>query len=367
MKVFLIANDAGESKCIESINYELLKRSHETFIVCGNGKHLILNQTDISAALWSDIVLSTISNDNKAEIGIAQAARKQDPRKPIVVYAPGSYAFQLKGTEPLRDIVDLLLISNENEVAEAHALYSNARVKAIGNILYEEFAPTCSVEESRQIVGFAENKKIIFVPGNKAPSVNWPLFHSVVEATHRREILKHSPIIAIGLHPSTTPTEEDAERETKFYHDAVRFSRKVPVQIFTKFIMPSSILVTACDLLITACSTLAINAIYQRKPVIGFNFELMLADIEVNAGKKFEWKPEINGAADVIRRGSIDNLAIKIDELLWHKSTRLKLMQEKQKIHYPEPPNPGSTAKKAVDLIENLIESRKSGVGDTAP
>lgn len=257
-----------------------------------------------------------------------------------------------------------MLISNGSEIKTTQELYPNSRVKAIGNILYEDFAPTCSIDEARQIVEnfqLVENRKIIFVPGDKAPSVNWPLFHSVIEAMHRGQILEYSPTIAIGLHPGTTPTEEDAERETKFYYDTVRFSRKVPVQIFTKFTVPASVLVTACDLLITACSTLAINAIYQRKPVIGFNFELMIADIE------FEWEPEINGAAYVVRKGSIDNLAIKINELLSPQSLRLKLMREKQEEYYPTTPAPGSTAKKAVDLIENLIESRKTGMGNIAP
>lgn len=95
MKVFLIANDAGESRCAENINNELLKRGHETFIVCGNGKHLTLIQTDVGATLWSDVVLSTISNDNEAEVKLVQAevklvqiVREQDPKKPIVIYTP---------------------------------------------------------------------------------------------------------------------------------------------------------------------------------------------------------------------------------------------------------------------------------------
>ncbi|HEY4521718.1 MAG TPA: hypothetical protein VJH05_01095 [Candidatus Paceibacterota bacterium] len=356
MRAFLIANDAGESLCLQSIHKELLKRKNETFSIFGNGRHLKINQSDIAAMLWADVFIATISNDNEAEVGLAQIAREKNPNTHIVIYAPGSYAFQLKGTEPLREIVNLLLISNEEEVKKAQALYPNTRVESIGNILYEKDAvPTLTTEDAQKIVGFIENRKFIFVPGDKTESVNWPLFHSVIEAAHQKQVLQHYPAITIGLHPGTTPTIETAVKEIEIYRDIEKFSRKVPVKIFTKFSVPSSVLVTACDLMVTARSSLAVHAIYQRKPVIGLFFELMLANTEIGANKQFEWEPGIKKAARVIRNGSIEQLGTEMNQLLAYDSPILYEMRQNQQKNYPEPPKLGSIAKKAVDLIEQLL------------
>src|SRR3989344_3981919 len=200
MKVLLVANDAGESQCLENINNELLKRGYETYCIFGDGRHLTINQSDIGAVLWADIFIATISNNNEAEVGLAQMVHEKNSNTPIVIYTPGSYAFQLKGTEPLRNIVNLLLVSNDDEIEKARKLYPNARVEAIGNILYEEFAPACSIDEARQIIGFAENRKIIFVPGDNKDWcwINWFLFQSVIQAAYR--FLELCPMVVIGLH-----------------------------------------------------------------------------------------------------------------------------------------------------------------------
>ncbi|MDO8676927.1 MAG: hypothetical protein Q7K16_04795 [Candidatus Azambacteria bacterium] len=344
-KVFLVANDFGESVCIEKIGAELKNQGYEIIEVLGKGKNLVLTDEMVGRALSADLVVTAISEFNEMEVRLAVAVRNAMPNMPIVVYAPGRYAFRNKGATLLRSIADLLLVGNKDEVVEARMLYSKAKVAAIGNMLHEDFYPTLSVAEARQKAMVRDDQKLIFVPGDKRFGINWPLFHSVVEACHRESVQKHNPVVAIGIHPGDNTYKPDT------YQDLVKFSRKVPVKIFTRDVLPSSILVTACDLLVTAVSTLATAAAFQRKPVIGFYFENLVADLEMaQDGRPFNWEPERDGSAEVVREGSIDRLATSIEELLTPKG--FKTMRGLQEYHYPSPPAPGSTAKKAVELIK---------------
>ena len=345
--VFLIANDYGESRCLESISKELKERGYQTTDFFGFGKaHLVLTDEVVQQALKTDLLVTAISEYNKTEVELAVVVRKQNPSMPSAVYAPGRYAFRNAGAVPLRDMANFLFIGNNDELKEAVNTYLLARVSAVGNILHEEFHPAMSVEEARQKAGVENSQKLIFVPGDKRLGINWPLFHSVIEAAHRNIVKKFSPLVAIGIHPG------DNTYKPELYEDANKFSRDVPVKIFTRDVLSSSVLVTACDLMVTAVSSLATAAAFQRKPVIGFYFENLLIELErAQEGRKFEWEPERDMVAEVVRYGSVDLLAEAIARLLTpHGFRAMKALQE---YHYPSPPVHGSTAKKIVDILEN--------------
>src|SRR3989338_368518 len=344
MHFFLIANDYGESLCLDSISSELKQREHTTIEVFGRGKNLALTEKIVQQALDADVFITAISEFNEAEVALAKNVWNQKPCMPTVVYAPGRYAFRNKGATSLRGITDLLLVGNTDEVEEAKTLYPRAaQVAAVGNVLHENFYPELSMAEARKKIGVGDNQKLIFVPGDKRLGINWPLFHSVIEAAHRACVQRHSPMVAIGIHPGD-------QYPIDMYHDAEKDSRNVPVKIFMRDILTSAILVTACDLMVTAVSSLATMAAFQRKPIIGFYFENLLADAEdAQGGKPLECELESNKAAEVVRGGSVDLLAETISRLL--SPNGFRKMRRHQKIAYPEAPIPGSTAKKAVDII----------------
>ena len=319
-----------------------------TVEVFGKGKNLALTEEMVQQALKADIFVTAISEFNETEVALAKAVRSQKPRMSIAVYAPGRYAFRNKGAVSLRGIADLLLIGNKDEVTEAKTLYPRAaQVAAVGNVLHENFYPELSMAEARKKAGVGDNQKLIFVPGDKRLGINWPLFHSVIEAAHRACVQRYSPMVAICIHSGDPNPIE-------IYRDAEKYSRRVPVKFFTRDILISAVLVTACDLMVTAVSSLATAAAFQRKPVIGFYFENLTADLEMaQDGRPFLWEPEGHKAAEVVRGGSVDLLAETINRLL--SPNGFRKMRKRQETAYPKPPVPGSTAKKAVDFITCLL------------
>ena len=347
-KAFLVANDFGESACIEKIDAELKNQGYETVKVLGKGKNLTLTYEMVKQASEAGILITAISEFHETEVKLAVAVRKARPDMPIVVYAPGWYAFRIKGAIALRGIADLLLVSNQREVSEAETLYPRAKkVAAVGNLLHEEFYPSCSVAEARQKAVVENDRALIFIPGDKGPRINLPLFESVVAAAHRERIQKHKPVVAIGIHPGDNTYLPDMYQNLS--------DKDVPVKIFTRDILPSATLVLACDLLVTALSTLAVAAAFQRKPVIGFYCENLLADTEAVQGSRvINWELENNGAALVVHKESVDLLEKTMAVLLQTNSLPAKQMKINQMQNYPEPPVPGSTAKKAVELIKLL-------------
>lgn len=348
MDIFLVADDFGESECLEKIANAFHKRGHTTTKFLGFGKKLVLTDSVLRQALKANILLASISGDSEMERHLTSVVR-QHTNMPVVVYSINKYAFRNEKATALREIADVLLVSSEDEIPEARTLFSNAKkIEAIGNIMHEDYYPALSRFESRKIAGVSEEQKLIFVPGDKCIGINWPLFYSVIEAAHCITVQIHTPVVSLGIHPG------DATYRREIYSDLVKYSRGVPVKIYTRDVLNSSILVTACDLLVTACSSLAVAAAFQRKPIIGFFFENMLAEYEDVYGT-FKWEPAENESALVVRSGSIDSLSRAMHSLLLPHSSDSRYMKKKQEDNYPAPPALGSTAKKAVDIILQTI------------
>ncbi|MEK7585309.1 MAG: hypothetical protein AAB455_02265 [Patescibacteria group bacterium] len=353
-KIAVVAADYGESRCVGSVSAELNARGHECKELLGHGKPMLVDGGIIDRLLEGQgLLLVAISENDEMEVAIAKRANEKGI--PVAIYAPGNGAYSKTSAAPLRDFASLLLLGNKADEEGAKGLFPQAEVFVVGNVLHEDGYPAVSREESRQMLGVAEDEKVIFVPSDKRLGINWPLFHSVIEACHRGQVLEHKPVIVFGLHPGDP-------NSITCYTEAATFSRKVLVLVKAKQDMPGTQIVPGCDLMVTACSTLAEVAAYQRKPVIGFFFESLLADIEGQRGDQpFVWNLEENGAAVVVRRGSIDDLSQKIDELLTSRESHLWRhlhMRKNQERHYPTPPEPGSTAKRAADVIEGKFFPR---------
>ncbi|MBI2466106.1 MAG: hypothetical protein HYV66_02680 [Candidatus Sungbacteria bacterium] len=213
-KIALVAADFGESKCLASISRELRQRRHETIEWFGYGNGLVPHPGLVESVTTNiDWLLLALSENNQEEAVLAQKAAAE--KIPIAVYAPGKNTYRLRSAAPLRPLTNLLF-GHAEELDATAILFVNAKVVPAGNILHEDFYSPYSRETARAKLKMSDGQNLIFVPGDKRRGINWPLFHSVIEAAHRPEVQTHKPMVAIGLHPGDPDPKESYGELARF-------------------------------------------------------------------------------------------------------------------------------------------------------
>lgn len=328
--------------CLQSIAVKLRLLGHKVEELLGGGRVIGPSLDEADKLLeGKDLLIVTISESNHIEVSSAE--RASGLNIPVAVYAPGNGAYLRDSAQPLRKFCKLLLLGNEADQIGARGLFEKTQVLTVGNMLHEEAYPTISQTESRIQLGAQTKERVIFVPGDKSLSINWPLLHSVIVAAHEKEILRLNPVIVFGIHPGD-PNFHSC------YTEAMHLSHRIRVLIKKTDEMSGKEIVPGSNLIVTAGSTLGEIAAYQRKPVIGFFYDCLR---ENNGSLPPVWDLAARGAALVVRDGSIETLSGFIKVLL--SPLGCKQLVRAQERNYPSPPRPGSTAECVANTIETFF------------
>lgn len=348
--VLLVAGDFAESTILQSLSRELVSRGYLIRSHLGFGQDKIEPITKEKVA-GSDLVIISISGNSRDEVQAGLWAAEQGI--PLVVYAGGHGSHEMLAFEPIRNQTALLLHAHACEADTAGKLFPQARVAVVGNPMWENFTtPPFGREEVRQRLGVSSNQKLIFVPGDTTPVDNFPLFGAVIEAVHREDWSSFSTHLVIGLHPG------DKKCSLGIYREVAEAS-EVPIKFTTRETFPGSHLIPGIDLMVTAMSSLGIEAAFQRKPVINYLPPTMMRRIRATR-PNFEWEPLVVGAAEVVRgdgEHSIAYLAQHMRRLL--DPNGFKEMRNCQEQHYPEVPPKGTAVSLMVNTISKFFAGEK--------
>lgn len=345
MRIVLVARDFAPSEVFTKLAQELTSRGHNVLAFLGKGKPFEASIDAITRAVCdTDVVLLGISNDADEEVAAGEAALKNGI--PFGLYSDMYGSYRLAAFERLRMHTRFLFVINSGDAEDAGMIFPKTDIVVSGNPMWEDFAfPRVPREEVRRKLGVADEETMILCPGDKSIVVNFMLFGLTVEAVHRPLLMERKPRVIIALHPGDPHPPE-------VYRDVVDSVRRVPIHMVTRDFMPTLDIVAGIDILVTAVSAVGIAAAFQRKPVINLFTEFLCVQLERDRGHR-RWEPCELGVAEAVHGGSVDALAMKMDQLLNPDGFAPTL--KRQEIIYPPPPTKGTGMRVMISLLENLF------------
>lgn len=261
-----------------------------------------------------DILITGMST-KKDELLLSKELRKR--RTKIVWFADTFTIFMRSYVKKSNFRPDLIFVPDETEKKKAEN-FGYPKVISSGVPLWENFADLSnfpSRKKTRASLEIEEEAKLILFMGNKLPE-NAQSLKEIVEALNQVSNQKRKVIFLPKFHQA----DPDLNSYSKILEKLKMPLRESP--------LPADDLIPACDMVLSACSTVGMAGIYQRKPVINYTpkfIQEMFARIDII----FNWPPNKNGAACEVSEKS--KLAGVIETHLESPN----ILEKAQKKHYP--------------------------------
>jgi hypothetical protein len=217
--------------------------------------------------------------------------------KPFGFFADTFGAWMRPWFAPVRAQANLLFVAHENEVGEAHALFPNARVIALGNPAWDPYFAPASREDALAKLRLPP-ERIVLSPGMKDPALNFALWTTVAEAT-RRDI----PVrlhVRLALHPGDR-TDRDLYRSIFPYA-----GQNVTMDFLPEGVSSDDAVPAVSAVVHSGNSSVGLHALCRGIPVIDCPAPLMGAYVERETGG---WKRTPSGYGATLHPRTIDALA----------------------------------------------------------
>lgn len=366
MKVVLVARDIAPSNAFKMVVAEFLGNSwlpsHTSVLVkgaelfVGSGKPLKATEDEIAAAVKSaDVVLVGISSSAelaKEELVACKVAKEASV--PYGLYADTfGCAVNRNWFDHVRAEASFVFVLNGKEAEEARKVFSKAKVVASGNPTWDDFFyPKLTREESRAKLGIKDDEVFVLCPGGKSLAINIQHWGFVIEALDFMNGSEYAPRkwnVIFSRHPGDQ-SAPDA------YAELVKFS-DIQAKVVAPDEMKTSDMIPGMDVMVSCCSTVEIEAVCQRKPVISYIPHTGLVRMRTTMGDK--WEPVEQGVVISSTPGCTFDLADSIDDLLTLDVWNNSFVRSKQEALYPKPTEKGVALRAIIGTLQEFAKGRK--------
>lgn len=362
MKAVLVARDIAPSNAFKMVYDELNWRypnipkiTHKLSAFLGGGKQLAASEDEIATAIKNaNVVLVGMSSSKELsapEIFACGAA--EGAGVPYGLYADTfGCAVNRNWFGCVRKEANFVFVLNEKEAEDARKVFPKAKVVASGNPTWGAFFyPKFTREESRAKLGVKDDDVFVLCPGGKSLAINMQHWGFVVEAlkymSDDRGYNEKKWQVVFSRHPGDQ-SAPDA------YNELVKFS-DIKARVVEPAEMPSSDMIPGMDLMISCCSTVEIEAVCQRKPVISYIPHTGMVRMRTTMGDK--WEPVEQGVVDGAFAGDIFGLARSINGLLKGDNDIIyRTLLGNQKMYYLEPKEKGVALRAIVSTLQEFAK-----------
>lgn len=353
LNVTCVARDVSPAAAFEKLLPELQKRGHETkgFLKkpLETEFDIVEYRKELAASHLAMIGLSStpeLACDELRTLEEAKRNRADVLLSPhIAVFSDMRNCWQREvGHEKYRDIVDLLFVTNEDEVEPAGKLYPNAKVVAVGHPNREaDKQPKLTRKEGRALLLVDEYEKLILCVGTKNPLLNRTLLAHLKIALAEDHASDSKAKVVFVPHPGdTTPIALYVD-----VGNGVVFPEK-------KDGVSSLDLLPAADLVVNMLDNMVLECAWHRKPCLCYASPIEIAPVReqllgAGASQPIEEK---QGIMEVAR--NLTQLQNYVRFLLYLDGAIIE-QQMRQKEQYPSTPLAGTAVKIMADAIEALF------------
>ncbi|MDQ5893630.1 MAG: hypothetical protein QG640_642 [Patescibacteria group bacterium] len=343
-RVTLVGRDIAPSQALRALAEKLRQQECCAGLYVGDGKPLPASLDEIAlAALGSNLVIVGMSSSEalaREELHVAELAKRKGI--PLVLYAD---TFGVHGRPWFEHLMagSTLFHINGSEAEKAVEMFPKTDVVVTGNPMWEEFFyPRLTREKARERIGAAEGQKVILCPGGKLAATNIVHFASAIETFASFG----NVLIAITLHP--------ADKTSPEVYDGLLSLSPVPTKIIAGAVISGPDMLPGVDVLFDSASTLGIEAVCLRVPVVhnlSFIAECRLKQMTGNAIWPLCEEGVVIDLTDTAFRYEA------ISELLKHPERTYANCLRNAEALYPVPKEKGLALTKMMAAIERLLAS----------
>ncbi len=271
MKVTLCARDVGPCNILKLIAQALVKKGADVVTLFAGEKHNFESIYDSGLFI---VGMSSSEELAKNELSVSGEACAHGVRAIYVADTFGSWNrpwFENRIATMMSRAT--IFVLNEEEAALAQEKFPKAKVVVTGNPCWDKFFfPKNTREMVRLTLGIDSGQKVMLCSWGKNKEVNILHGQKAIEVASQTGV----GLVIIGTHPGDmTPLEE-------YY--PVANGAPVAVRFITKTEMSGSDLLPGVDLVFESASTIGIEAVCQRIPVVDWFSDIALERLRKATG-----------------------------------------------------------------------------------
>lgn len=353
MRVVLVGYDKAPSESGTLLARRLTEKGHLAQTFFANGKPPGFTQEEVEQAVAkADALWCGMSSSKFSAIEFAAIENAYTCGVPVVLFADTYGAYARPHT--LYPAIAGMAVINALEVKAAQKLSPHLTVLVTGAPSWEAYAyPKWKRNVVRRELDIPCDNLVVICAGSKTANINLYVFGLACSAL---ALLSHESEIIYCPHPGGDPDDLDhyyeaaqnAPCNAQVIERELREGREVlPDQEF----MTSSQVLVAADIVITAFSSIGIEAGYQRKPVINIGDDMTLA-WRMRENGNTEWQPDDLGVS--VRFAGTPQELVRCIALL-RTEERFANMRAAQERVYVEPLYQGEAADKMIVLLERCM------------
>lgn len=273
-KVLLVARDTAPSEALKLLSHVLTWERNldgalespiyepQGFLAGGKDFSVTLPEILSHVADCDAVVVGMSSSEELAKEELAVARETIRLGKPVFCYAD-TFGLRPYFKDVLEASGTTLFHLNDYEVQEAVKKHPTLDAVSTGNPMWETyFFPKSTREQVRESLGISNDAKVILCPGGKDVAVNILHFSKAIEDAQC--LKKHQVVVILSLHGGDR-TDPAAYNTLKDYTP-----EGVTVKIVSGKDMSGSDILPGVDLVCASASTIEIEAICQRIPVVSY-------------------------------------------------------------------------------------------------
>lgn len=338
MKATLVGQMVASSQALEMLGDALVSKGCDVVKSLGYGKELL--EVSTSRLIGTDIFIVGMTSEERfalPEVACATLGRKLNTD--VFFYADTFGVWNRPWFESV--ITELqglatIFVLNEEEAGLAQAKFPSATVVATGNPCWDKFFfPTKTREMVRLTLGINNGERVMLCPWGKSKEVNILHGQKAIEVAGQTGV----GLVTISPHPGDMTPLED-------YYSVAK-GAPVSVRFVTMNEMPCSDLIPGVDLVFESASTIGIEAVCQRVPVVDWFSDIALARLEKATGSRL-WPLCEQGAALLYQNS--DDLGLITSRIRGEDND----YRSRLEVLYPQPARKGIALEKMIEAIEKV-------------
>lgn len=304
----LVAQDVAPSGALKQLSDKLIEGGYNVSSFLAGGRSISTSTDTLVRQVVGchAVVIGMSSSEELAVNEYAVAQKAIQLRIPVFSYMD-TFGMRPHFGDVLRSPFTTLFHLNLDEVRKAKGAYPNLRVIATGNPMWEKFFfPTSTRAQVRLRLGVDDYRELILVPGGKDRTVNEFHFRKVMDDVSSLAGIH----LIISLHPGDT-TDAGA-------YQSILSKYTVQGSIIPNSEISGSDIVPGADLVYGSASTVEIEAVCQRIPVIDYLSKQARERLKKNTGSDI-W--------DLVRQGVVHDRDDFMDQVTFTDDTYMHILQ----------------------------------------